>query len=161
MRWSCLAVVMVAVVVVVACGKKGGGSDPAAGHALLHEYVAAIQEVATQGSAEGLEPVLAGQAAKGAELRSAGKVSGAFAERHRRLIDVTRAVIAPHGGEAARAKVRAFLAAVEGEKRHPPAGGMAAIAPALVEEVLNLHMLLDGSSDREKARARYLPELGR
>ena len=141
----------------LACGGKK--EDPAAGHALLAEYIEGFRVLAGGGSTEILEPMLAEQTAKLEELKAAGKVSAAFAERHRRLIEVTRAVITPNAGEAEKQKVRDFLDAVEGKKERALQGGLAEFAPALAEEVLSLHMLLDRTTDREKARAKYLPQL--
>ncbi|HEU5061122.1 MAG TPA: hypothetical protein VFU21_31540 [Kofleriaceae bacterium] len=162
MRRSLLVPVVV-VLVALACGadeEKKQPGDPAAGHALLAEYVAAFQQLASSGGGvEVLDPLLAEQARNGDALLAAGKVSAGFAERHRRLIEVTRALVAPGGGEEARQKVRDFLDAVEGKKERALGGGLAEVAPAIVEEVLRLHMLLDGTTDREKTRARYMPDL--
>ena len=162
MRW--LAVALLAVTLVAACGgeKKAAGDragDPAAGHALLREYIAGFRILAGGGTADVLDPQLAEQAAKGEALVASGTLSAAFGERHCRLIDVTRAIIAPGGGEAAKQKVRDFLDTVEGKKERSLEGGLAEVAPALAEEVLRLHMLLDGTTDREKTRATWMPEL--
>jgi hypothetical protein len=153
------------VVVLLACGEKersaaSPGGDPAAGHALLGEYVSELQQLAKHGSVDLLEPFLADQLGKATELEKAGEVGDEFVRRHRRIIDVTRAVIAPQPGAAEKQKVIAFLDAVEGKKQRTLNGGLVEVAPALVEEVLSLHMLLDGTSDREAARTKYLPELG-
>lgn len=156
MRWC----VLFLLATLVACGSKKETrvGDPAAGHWLLGEYVVGFQQLARGGSVEALEPLLAEQAAKGASLKAAGKVPAEFAERHRRLIDVTRALIAPNAGEQEKRQVRDFLDAIEGKKPRELAGGLAEVAPAIAEEVLRLHMLLDGTTDREKTRANYVPD---
>ena len=156
MRWW-----PVALLALFACGSRTERIDPAAGHALLDEYVATFEQVAKGGSLDVLLPLLADQETKGDSLKASGKLSAAFADRHRRLIDVTRAVVAPNAGEAERQTVRAFLEAVVGKKEPALGGGLAEIAPALIEEVVSLHMLLDGTTDRKAARARYLADLPR
>jgi len=45
--------------------------------------------------------------------------------------------------------------------RAPPTASAPPSTPTIVEEILNLHLLLDGSTDREAARAKYLPAVPR
>lgn len=141
-------------------GKKSASSDPAAAHALLDEYIATIEQVAKGGALETLEPRLAEQASKGEALKAAGKVPEEFYRRHRRLIDVTRAAITPAAGEAEKKAILDFLDAVEGEKERVVEGGLTQIGPAVVEEILSLHMLADGTTDRAAARQKYLGGAG-
>lgn len=54
-------------------------------------------------------------------------------------------------------KVGAFAREVAGPDGAPVDldGGVAALAPLLLEEVLSLHVLLDGATAREAARAKF------
>ncbi len=159
MRWAPLLVLLRAS---FGCGSdKEKRVDPAAGHALLAEYVDTVQSMARGGALADLGPMLDQQLEEARRLEKEGKLPGEVVRRHRRLVEVTRAVITPSAGPDEHEKVRKFLDAVEGKKDRAPGGGMAAIAPALVEEVLSLHMLLDRTSDREKTRAQYLGVLDR
>jgi len=158
MRWAPLLLLLAS----FGCGSdKEKRVDPAAGHALLAEYVETVQSMARGGALAELGPMLDQQLEKARRLEKEGKLPGEVVRRHRRLVEVTRAVITPSAGPDEHEKVREFLDAVEGKKDRAPGGGMAAIAPALVEEVLSLHMLLDKTSDREKTRAQYLGVLDR
>jgi hypothetical protein len=143
--------------VTVSCGEqKGSAPGGADAHALLDEYVATIQSIAKSGSIDGLEPALDEQQRKGEALKARGVLSDEVARRHRRILDVTRAATRPAAGEAEKQTILEFLDAVEGKKERVVEGGLAQIGPALLEEILSLHMLVDGTSDREKARAKYL-----
>jgi hypothetical protein len=141
------------VALVFACGKEGGG-DTAAAHALLDEYVEMMRAVGQAAGVDAIGPSLAEQEQKAAKLLEAKAVSAAFVARHDRLVRVTRALVTPGADQA---EIDAFLDAIEGPKAdRDPGGGMAAVAPAIVEEILNLHMLLDGTTDRSAAREKYL-----
>lgn len=158
MRWAPLLLLLAS----FGCGsEKEKRVDPAAGHALLAEYVATVQSMARGGALADLGPLLDQQLEKARRLEKDGKLPGEVLRRHRRLIEVTRAVITPTAGPDQEKKVRDFLDAVDGKEERSLRGGMAEIAPALVEEVLSLHMLLDKTSDREKTRAQYLGVLDR
>ena len=84
-----------------------------------------------------------------------------FRERHKRLVAVTRAIFEPSSdGDARREhddRLREFAIAVAGPDAPPidPNAGLSAVGPLLADEVLNLHMLLAGETDREKARLRF------
>lgn len=158
MRWAPLLLLLAS----FGCGsEKEKRIDPAAGHALLAEYVETVQAMARGGALAELGPLLDQQLEEARRLEKEGKLPGEVLRRHRRLLEVTRAVITPSAGPDEQEKVREFLDAVEGKKALALGGGMAEIAPALVEEVLSLHMLLDKTSDREKTRLQYLDVLDR
>jgi hypothetical protein len=157
MRRTAVLVLLVA----VACrGEKKSAADPAAAHALLDEYMSTVELVAKGSSLETLEPQLADQAKKAAELKATGAVSDEFFRRHQRLLAVTRAATTPAPGEAEKKAILDFLDSVEGKKDRVLEGGLAQIGPALVEEILSLHMLADGTTDRAAARQKYLGGAG-
>ena len=137
-------------------------ADPAAGHALLGQFARTVNVIKNGDAGQDLIDALDQQIARGQALAHAGKVSAAFARRHQRLLKMLELVLAPDpdGSHRARtaAALDAFATEVEGGPRHlDPDGGLAAIGPILVDELVNLHMLLDGTTDRAAARARYLP----
>lgn len=139
------------------------GGDPAAGHALLERYVAALRAIAASGDPAPMLPALEAEDEQLRALADKGSVSAAFRDRALRLLRVTRAIASPQPDEAAREATRAevndLVRAVRGPKATPePGGGLASIAPILMDEVVDLHMLLDGSTDRDAARARYVKE---
>lgn len=139
--------------------------DAAEGHALLDDYLAHVEQMAKSGSINAFPEALAEHEQRAKKLDDAGKLDPAFRARHRRLVDVIRLVVTPPVDDRARrdtdAQLDAFAREVGGPGAPPieTSGGLAAIAPLLVEEVLSLHMLLDGETDREKARAKYLASL--
>jgi hypothetical protein len=153
--------VVLLLLVAVSCGKnKPSAGDPAAAHALLDQYMGTVDQVAKGGSLEELAPQLAEQGRKAAELKATGAVSDEFFSRHQRLLQVTRAATTPAPGEAEKKTILDFLDSVEGKKERVLEGGLAQIGPALVEEILSLHMLADGTSDRAAARQKYLGGAG-
>jgi hypothetical protein len=134
----------------------------AEGHALLDAYVETIRLLAQSGSVEPFLEALAEHEERAHGLQREGKLDAAFLDRHRRLVEVTRLMITPPPDDATRrvnaARLTAFARDVDGPSASAiePNGGLSAIAPLLVEEVLNLHMLLEGETDREKARAKWI-----
>jgi hypothetical protein len=147
--------------VVVSCrGEKKPASDPAAAHALLDQYMSTVEQVAKGGSLEVMGPQLDALANKAAELKATGAVSEELSRRYQRLLDVTRAATTPAPGEAEKKAILDFLDSVEGKKDRVLEGGLAQIAPALIEEILSLHMLADGTTDRAAARQKYLGGAG-
>jgi hypothetical protein len=99
------------------------------------------------------------------QYRANGELTEELERRYTRLLKVTQLMVSPDPDGSKRAasvaEIEAFVADVEGEQRSvDPQGGLAEVGPALADEVLNLYMLLDGTTDREKARDKYLPGLG-
>ena len=138
-------------------------ADPAAGHALVDRYVAGMHALAQSGSSAPYAALLAADDAEIRKLADQGLVGAEVRDRVLRLFDATRAFIAPAPDDAARRASQdvldAFVVAVNGENNPPdPTGGMASYAPIFLEEALSLHMLLDGATDRDAARARYMKE---
>jgi hypothetical protein len=141
-------------------GEKKPAADPAAAHALLDQYMGTVEQVAKGGSLEVLQPELAAQEKKATELKATGAVSDEFFRRYQRLLGVTRAATMPDPSEGEKKTILDFLDSVEGKKDRVVEGGMAQIGPALVEEILSLHMLADGTTDRAAARQKYLGGAG-
>ncbi|MEM7153463.1 MAG: hypothetical protein AAF799_11520 [Myxococcota bacterium] len=128
---------------------------------LLRAYLEIMAQVAKNGTAAPMLPVLDELAGR-AEKLSTGLP--ATATRIERLLDVTKAIISPMepGKEAeVQALLTKFVHDTLGPDTAVPAGGgLAAIIPAISEEVISLYQSLDGTSDREATIARYLRPLG-
>lgn len=134
--------------------------DTQAAHLLLSRYLDLFKLLAGNGTTEMVLQGLDKNASEAHALEREGAASGEFFRRHQRLVEVTRLIMTPDPDGSRRRetidKVSAFVQSVKGG---PPAelkGGLADVAPAIADEVLNLHMLLDGSTDREKTREKYL-----
>ena len=139
--------------------------SPSEGHALLDEYVELLRQFVQYGSAEPFLAALDEHEQRAAKLATDGKIDTAFRQRHARVVEVTRITIAPAGEPAIRRKhtdtLAAFAREVGGANAEPlaPGGGLASVVPLIIEEVLRLHMLLDGTTDREATRTKYLSKL--
>ncbi|MDQ3370677.1 MAG: hypothetical protein M3680_35115 [Myxococcota bacterium] len=137
--------------------------DAAAGHTLLDDHLRVLQQMGLGATAE-LMPELDRQAALAKSLETAGRIGPAFARRFDALSDATRALITPAPDAAAREalaqRLQTWVSGVEGGAGLSPENlTMATIAPLMVEELVDLHMLLDGSTDREATRQRYVTPL--
>jgi hypothetical protein len=89
------------------------------------------------------------------------KVPDDFYTRCDRLFRVSRLTVTPDPEGKLRPtiekEIKAFLHDIEGRDLEKELEeGLAVVAPAFVEEVLNLHMLLAGMKDRKAARKKYL-----
>jgi len=150
----------------VVAGLAAGAScsrSTAEAHALLDEYGAMFAAVASSGSVDrtGLLERLEELGKHAHALRAADRIDQRFAARYERLLTVARLLITRSQtweGVAMDPAITAFVREVTGRPLPPNARGFAVVAPAIVEEMLSLRMLLDRTSDREAARARYLPK---
>lgn len=127
---------------------------------LLRAYLEMMVQVAKNGTGTPMLPVLdelSGRAKKLSELP-------AVTMRVERLLAVTKAVIAPiePGTEAeVSAMLDKFVKDIEGpEAVVARGGGLAALMPAINEEIISLYQALDGTKDRDATIARYLRPLG-
>lgn len=132
--------------------------------ALLDAYVDLFKRIALTGDAPNVVE-FAWLIARASSLRHAGTLDARFHERYHRLVHVTRLMILPAADPELRALVvqqlDAFVADVEGKTRPmDPNGGLAQVAPAFAQEVLNLHALVDRTGSREAARTRYFGDFG-
>jgi hypothetical protein len=130
------------------------------GHALLDRYVLSFKELAMQGS--GVEFFLEDLTKLKSDLDAMkSKVPGDFYTRCDRLLKVSRLTVTPDPEGKLRPtiekEIKAFLHDIEGRDLEKELEeGLAVVAPAFAEEVLNLHMLLAGMKDRKAARKKYL-----
>jgi hypothetical protein len=130
------------------------------GHALLDRYVLSFKELAMQGS--GVEFFLEDLTKLKSDLDAMkSKVPGDFYTRCDRLLKVSRLTVTPDPEGKLRPtiekEIKAFLHEIEGRDLEKELEeGLAVVAPAFAEEVLNLHMLLAGMKDRKAARKKYL-----
>ena len=137
--------------------------DPASGHAVLDRYAAGLRTLVQTAEPGAVSAAMAADDTEIRKLADEGAVSAELRDRVLRLFEATRAFVAPARDDAARKALQdtldAFVLAVNGPDSQPdPNGGMASYVPVFREEVLSLHMLLDGSTDRDSARARYMKE---
>ena len=129
-------------------------------HALLDGYVLSFRELAMRGS--GVEFIQEDLKKLKSDLDAMkSRVPGDFYTRCDRLLTVSRLTLTPDPEgklrPAIEKEIKAFLKDVEGRGLEKELeGGLAEVAPAFVEEVLNLHMLLEGMQDRQAARKKYL-----
>jgi hypothetical protein len=130
------------------------------GHALLDRYVLSFKELAMQGS--GVEFFLEDLTKLKSDLDAMkSKVPGDFYTRCDRLLKVSRLTVTPDPEGKLRPtiekEIKAFLHDIEGRDLEKELEeGLAVVAPAFAEEVLNLHMLLASMKDRKAARKKYL-----
>jgi DNA-binding protein Fis len=129
-------------------------------HALLDQYVLAFRQLAMQGS--GVAIIMEDLKKMKSDLDALkSKVPGDFYSRCDRLLKVSRLTVTPDPEGKLRdtieGEIKAFLKDVEGrDPEKALEGGLADVGSALVEEVLSLHMLLEGMKDRKAARKKYL-----
>jgi hypothetical protein len=140
---------IVAVVALSGCGQK---LDPAEGHALLHRYTEIMSTAAEHGSVEPVPSQLDAELARARALAADGRIPREFHERYRRLVDVSRAIVAPRPDDASRALGKAEIEAFIRDVKGPGAvvsldGGLASLGPVLIDEVMRLHTMLDGPTN--------------
>jgi hypothetical protein len=153
-----------AVVVAIACVACGGSGkqpeprtppaalDPAKGHALIDGYFATMQEFSTTAGVEPTIVRLDAQLEAGVAAHEGGAIADDVFERHQKLVAITRKLFEPLGDDDAKreaivAEARAWATGVEGAGEIGNGPTLVAFAPAIVAEVVNLHMLIDGVTD--------------
>jgi hypothetical protein len=143
----------------LSCTEKAK-QDYTQAHALLDRYVLAFKQLAMQGS--GAEIILEEIKKLKSDLDAMkSKVPGDFYARCDRLLKVSRLTVTPDPegklGPTIDKEIKSFLKDIEGrDPEKPLEGGLAEVGPALVEEVLSLHMLLADMKDRKAARKKFL-----
>lgn len=140
-----------------ACGGRSPAAETPAGNAdaaraLLLDYQQLMRDVAAQGSVDALKTGVTLLETRATGLRDTQQISAAFHDRFARLLHVTRLLTEPETPEAKK-EIEDF--AWEATRQRPQGSGMAAIAPAIIEELLSLHLLLDPQADRAELRKKY------
>ena len=143
----------------LSCTEKAK-KDYTEAHSLLDRYVLSFKELAMTGG--GMEFILEDLKKFKSDLDAMkSKVPGDFYTRCDRLLKVSRLLVTPDPEGKLRdtidKEIKAFLKDIEGrDPEKPLEGGLAEVGPALVEEVLSLHMLLADMKDRKAARKKFL-----
>jgi hypothetical protein len=134
-----------------------------AGYEVLRGFVELFQAFAKSGNPDAaiMLEELDTLSARANELHGDGKIDDGFLKRYERLVRVTKLVFEPAVDEARRVEITreltAFVQEVEGSDREvDPYGGLAEIGAALAEEIVSLYMLVDGSTDRQATREKYM-----
>jgi hypothetical protein len=127
--------------------------------ALLHQYVGSFNSGALMGSFDEVLHGLDDLSRRARDDAARGTITEAFHRRYEHLLHVSGLVFETTPSparEAARAELQAFVDKVEGG-HHPvdADGGLAAVADALAEEVVSLHLMATGTTDRNAARTLY------
>jgi hypothetical protein len=137
----------------IAAGKAGVDRRPA--YRLLDQYAELFRLVGRQGDPTLLDAQLDPQLDVATTLRRDGVVDEAFVSRHTELIEVTRAFLSPlPAGATAEARIREWAARVPNAPRLDAGPlSMATLAPVMVEEIVNLHLMVSGDDDRAATRA--------
>ena len=146
---------------------NSGMADSKTGYSLLESLVMAFSEMAQTGEG-GYELVNSILQKKMAELKKAktqGLVDSVFFRRYKRILVVLKLSIIDEPYDPERilnsfivTELKSFHEDVFGtETEFPPPEhrGIGAIAGAIAQEVLNLHIHLDGLKKMEKLKARY------
>jgi hypothetical protein len=143
----------------LSCTKK---AEYPAAHALVTRYVLLMKEIGMQGQLDmpGLDQDLKKFQADLDGMKAG--VPEAFHTRFERLIRVSRLsfgwyLAEPEKVAEAKREVGAFIKDVQGRDIEDDLGeGLAEVSSAFRDEVLNLHMLLDGTKDKKEAWKKYL-----
>ena len=144
-----------------------GMSDSQTGYALLESLIMAFGEMAQAGDG-GYELVNGILQKKMAELKKAkteGEVDPVFFQRYKRILVILKLAIIDEPYDPERIlnsfivkELKSFhedVFGIETEFPPPEHRGIGAIAVAIAQEVLNLHIYLDGLKHMEKLKARY------
>ena len=142
-------------------------ADSQAGYALLESLVMGFSEMAQtgEGAYELVNSVLQGKMAELKKARAQGDVDPVFFWRYKRILVVLKLAIIDEPYDPERIlnsfvvkELKSFHEDVFGtEAEFPPPEhrGVGAIAGAIAQEVLNLHIYLDGLKNMEKLKAQY------
>jgi hypothetical protein len=147
-----------AVLVLLACASRPAPApavpDAEAARGLLVEYEQMMRQLAEGGETQQVIPTVDGLDAKTKQLADAQQLGREFTDRYRRVLRVTRATAMPATEDSTK-EIAEFVKDIEG--RAITGGGLASVAPALVEELLNMHQLIEPDESRDALRARYFP----
>ena len=136
------------------------------GYVLLNKMVSEFDALAQSGSggAGVLNKALNGLMADANEAKAAGQVDDVFFGRFRRILVVLRLAVIdfpddPEGilDEHILETVNRFIEDVTGQTGNVKERGVGAIARAITEEVVNLHIYLSSKNDRSRIAEKYRP----
>lgn len=140
---------------------KAAGARVAAG--LLDDLVEELKSIAQQGTiSDAVAPALADLRKRSDAARDRGEVDDQFHRRFGRVVRVTELLVRP-AADGDRAQIHreltSFVQDIEGADRAvDPMGGLAAVAPAMREELLRLYAHTGGPAARKSADARHFAD---
>jgi hypothetical protein len=140
-----------------------------AGYALLDKIVAGFKTMAQKGSGgyESVNNLLEEAMAEAKVAKAQGKIDSPFFSRYRRLLEVAKLAIidSPYDREGILdefivREINAFVDDVTGERGTLEATGenkrgIGAVAGAMAEEIINLHVYLDGLNTRPELLKKF------
>jgi len=135
--------------------------DPVKGHELVDTYFENMRSFSVYGGVEPMLPALEVQLSAGRVAHEAGEIADDVFERHQTLVTMTAKLFEAAADETERKataeEVRAWAVRVEGAGEIGDGAILIVFVPAILAEVVNLHMMIDGvpAADREAQRAAY------
>lgn len=118
----------------------------------LSGYAAFVREMANAGVGADSIPVLEQMSASADAQLSEHAIDAAFRDRYRQLVAITIAVLTPITDDN-RARINAQLATFDPNLDW--SGGLAEIVPALIEEIVGLHLLIEPDMSRDHLQTMY------
>jgi len=167
------ALVFCIVIFSAALWAEDGATTPAAkddaGYVLLDKIVAGFKTMAEKGSGgyEGVNNLLEEAMAEAKAARAQGKIDAPFFSRYRRLLLVAKLAIvdSPYDREGILdefivREINSFVDDVTGERGSLEAKGdnkrgIGSVAGAMAEEIINLHIYLDGLKQRPELLKKF------
>jgi len=168
-----IALVFCLVIFSAALRAEDGATTPAAkddvGYVLLDKIVAGFKTMAEKGSGgyEGVNNLLEEAMAEAKAARAQGKIDAPFFSRYRRLLLVAKLAIidSPYDREGILdefivREINSFVDDVTGEPGSLEAKGenkrgIGSVAGAMAEEIINLHVYLDGLKNRPELLKKF------
>jgi len=136
------------------------------GYALMDQYILAFKSMAERGAGgpDEVNKTLDSIMAETAKAKEQGSIDPLFYHRFRRLLQVTKlAIIHDPAGiliPLIEREIGVFVEDVKGETSRIDGSkggiGVGAVADALAEELINLHLLLDGKKHRERLKQEFM-----
>lgn len=143
-------------------------TEEEAGFALLSAIVAGFNDLAESGTGgyDQVNRMLAQQMAALKKARQQQKIDAVFYSRYHRILEVLKlTIMEPQYDEEGildtliSNEMKEFIVRVMGQDSSSPPPehrGIGAIAGAIAEEILNLHIYLEGKKDRDRLLKKYM-----